>query len=54
MEYYTLGKNGKRSFCTLEEFEKMVLEKDENNEDYYIKSPNYYSIAKSDIFLNRI
>ena len=41
-------------YCTLEQFENMVIKKDNNNPDYYILSPNFGNIKNSSIFLNHL
>ena len=41
-------------YCTLEQFENMVIKKDNNHPDYYILSPNFGNIKNSSIFLNHL
>jgi len=42
------------NYCTLEQFENMVMKKDNENENYYILSPYFSWIPKSGIFLNKL
>ena len=42
------------NYCTLEQFENMVMKKDNENEIYYILSPYFSWIPKSGIFLNKL
>ena len=41
-------------YCNLEDFENIILKEDSNNKDYFILSPNFYSIDNSSIFLSHL
>ena len=53
--FYTIANSTyTKNYCSLEDFENMVLKEDEKNKDYFILSPNFSYINDYSIFLSHL